>query len=204
MTFCPFFWTCNRNICIRKQRVCCVFSFTCLRSFLHIITGVIIIIIDKIHMNVFQVRSRSGSVTFPPSLLKTWCGVSSSACSFTDCWLLCKNFCFLQRQKLSEEEKLTESWIWRKNMKAVGLNHISVFVFSLSALLLLLPVSGCNNWPGGYCNHITFPSNTDALCTTVRSLLSVLQILTCWKRAGRHKTQPSYDATTRNTEWKTV
>lgn len=51
-------------------------------------------------------------------------------------------------------------------------NRISLVVFWLRASLiglLLLPVTHSNNWSGGYCNHITFPSNTDALCTPFRS-----------------------------------
>lgn len=52
-------------------------------------------------------------------------------------------------------------------------NRISLVVFwlrgSLIGLLLLLPVSCCNNWSGGYHNLITSPRNTDALWTPFRS-----------------------------------
>lgn len=63
-------------------------------------------------------------------------------------------------------------------------NRISLVVFWLRAsvigllLLLLLPVTHCNNWSGGYCNLITFPSNTDALWTPFRSSGSTSQIWT--------------------------
>lgn len=77
--------------------------------------------------------------------------------------------------------RMSESTKRERDMKH-GLsvhNRISLVVFWLRASLLgllLLPVSDCNNWPGGYCNRITFPSNTDLLCTTVRSSGSILQI----------------------------
>lgn len=58
-------------------------------------------------------------------------------------------------------------------------NGISLVVFwlkaSLIGLLLLLPVTHYNNWSGGYRNLITFPSNTDALCTPFRSSGSASQ-----------------------------
>lgn len=62
-------------------------------------------------------------------------------------------------------------------------DHISRLVFWLRAsltglllLLLLLPVTLCNNWSGGYCNLITFPRTTDAPWTPFRSSGSTSQM----------------------------